>query len=182
MATEIKANKDTQQEQETSIKFEQKEGLKMNQEIKNTTQGSGAFHSIIIAAALSFTVSLICWSLFELFPNWGHTNLIAISEVVYAIWVDFAICVCMSVWGYVCFSEKFAVKASMVARFIVFAIVGYGIIAAWVFLSGWCPLNGFGLFTVICIIAFVFAGAITFIMSRVQDKKLNKQLSAYKDK
>ena len=145
-----------------------------------TTIGRDAI-SILGATTLSFTITIICWTLFGIMPDWSKTGTMAIDEVVNATWVSLAMCFCMSIWGYACFSEKFATKASMITRFATFSIVGYGIIAAWVFGSGWCPLEGLGTFSIICAIAFAISGIITYFCSKKTDKELQRKLENFKN-
>ena len=136
--------------------------------------------SILGATTLSFTITTICWTLFGIMPDWSKTGTMAIDEVVNATWVSLAMCFCMSIWGFACFSEKFSTKASMITRFATFSIVGYGIIAAWVFGSGWCPFEALGSFTIVCVIAFAFSGIITYFCTKSANKKLNAKLEDYK--
>ena len=150
--------------------------------MKNMTrENNGAARSIARATAVSFTICVLCWSTFELLPNWDGTGMISIFHVVSAVWVSLGICLCVSIWGYLCFSEVLVKKFSKLVRFLAFAVVGYGIIAAWVFGSGWCPIEGFWTFTIICIAAFAFAGAMNFISSARANARLQRQLEAYKD-
>lgn len=132
------------------------------------------------ATTLSFTITIICWSLFELLPDWSGAGTIGTAEAVRDIWVSLAICLCMSLWGCACFSERAAVRFSKIARLLVFAIGGYAIIAGWVFGSGWCPPSGFALFTIICVAALVLACVVTFICMNAADKRLNERLDEFK--
>ena len=138
--------------------------------------------NILTATSFSFTICMLCVSVFQFLPGWADGEMVGAADVVRVIWVSLAICLCMSVWGLICFSEKVMLRASKLARFILFAIVGYGIITGWVFASGWCPMSGFGLFTLICATAFVFAGVISLVPSAIADKRLNEKLDSYKAK
>ncbi len=148
----------------------------------NKSETENAFSTIATCTAISFTICILCWMFFELYPNWTGTGVISTSEAVRDICVSLATCLCMSILGYVSFSEKFITKISLPLRFCGFALFGYGIISAWVFGSGWCPPQGFALFTIICVVAFAFSGLMIFISSKTKDKKLSQQLSAYKNK
>ena len=139
-----------------------------------------AVAEIARATATSFTICVLCWSVFWLLPDWNGTGVIGSSEVVAAVWVSLGICVCMSVWGFACFSETFAKKASRSVRYLVFAVVGYGIISAWVLGSGWCPPEGFALFTIACVIVLVIVGIATGIGSKRSDALLNEHLDGFK--
>lgn len=144
-----------------------------NEKIKAST----AIKNIASATVLSFTICVLCWSVFWLLPDAGN---IASRDVVMAVWISLAICLCMSVLGFICFSEVFVKKASLVLRYLVFAIVGYCIITAWVFGAGWCPADGFGLFSIICIAVFIIVGVVRLVKVKKSDDILNKQLSNYK--
>ncbi len=146
------------------------------------TNLSKTINGIIAATTLAFTICMLCWSLFELLPDWSKTGTINTDEAVRDIWVGLAICLCMSIWGSICFSEKVAIKTPKIVRFLVFAVIGYGIITAWVFGSGWCPAEGFGLFSIICIAALALACIITFIVTAIEDRRLDAQLKNYKSK
>lgn len=139
-----------------------------------------ALRNIAGATVTSFTICVLCWSVFWLLPDWDGTGAIGTLEVVSAVWVSLGICLCMSALGFVCFSEAFARRAGKLARYLVFAVLGYGVIAAWVFGSGWCPMEGFGLFTAICAAALAFAGVVTFVGMRKTDAALNRQLDDFK--
>ena len=148
--------------------------------VNDKNKNSSKIRNIIIATSFSFTICILCVSVFQFLPGWAQGELVSAAEVVRAVWVSLAICLCMSLWGSACFSEKIMLKASKLVRYILFAIGGYVIITAWVFASGWCPMSGFGLFTLICIAALVFAGIITFVSSAIEDKHLNEKLDSYK--
>ncbi len=135
---------------------------------------------ILWITALSFAITILCWSSFELVPDWTGTGTIAIAEVLRDVWVSLAICFCMTIWGFVCFSEKASLKASILVQILAFSVGGYFIIAAWVFGSGWCPPQGFVLFTIIAVIALVVAAIITYICASREDKKLEKKLNELK--
>ncbi len=154
----------------------------MNNKVTNKSDltFAKAVGSIALATVIAFTITILCWTIFGVMPNWNGTGMISVSEVVCATWVSLGICVCMSCLGFACFSEAFATKASMIARFAVFAVLGYGIIAAWVIGSGWCPIEALGTFTLACVLAFAFAGLSVYICSSMTDKKLQQQLDAYK--
>lgn len=146
----------------------------------NNTNKNKVFGGIATATAVSFTICVLCWSIFELLPNWTGTGTVNTNDAIRDIWVSLAICFCVSTWSFICFSEKAAVKVSKPFQFLVFTIVGYGIVTAWVFGSGWCPAEGFGLFSIICIAAFVCADLIALIVAAIANKQLNEKLNAYK--
>jgi hypothetical protein len=149
---------------------------------ENDNSSGGAFSTIGVTTAIAFTICIICWMIFELNPNWDGTGVISIHDAVRDIIVSFGTCFCMSILGYVCFSEKFMTKIPLIGRYVGFVLVGYGIITGWVFDSGWCPPQGFKLFTIICAIAFAISGIMIFISTKIEDKKLQDQLGAYKNK
>ena len=136
--------------------------------------------SLLGATAISFTITIICWSLFELLPDWSQVGTISKIEAVRDIWVSLGACFTISILAFVCFSDKFATKASMLARTLIFSLLGYATLLAWVFGSGWCPFKGLGLFTIICVIAFTISGIITYFCTKSANKKLNAKLEDYK--
>ena len=158
----------------------EEKGTKMKDGNESTKKGTMA-GVLAGATTLSFTITIICWSLFELLPDWSGAGTIATGEAVRDIWVSLAICLCMSLWGCACFCEKAAVRFPKAARIIAFGIGGYAIIAGWVFGSGWCSMRGFALFTIICVAALAFSCIITFICMNAADKRLNERLGEFKD-
>ena len=144
---------------------------------ENDNNSGGAFSTIGVSTAIAFTICIICWMLFELNPNWDGTGVISIHDAVRDIIVSLGTCFCMSILGYICFSEKFMTKIPLIGRFVGFVLAGYGIIAGWVFGSGWCPPQGFKLFTIICAIAFAISGIMIFISTKFEDKRLQDQLA-----
>ena len=141
---------------------------------------SEAAKNIAGATATSFTICVLCWTAFWLLPDWTGTGVIGIPKIVTAVWASLGTCLCMSAWGFACFSEAFAKKAGVPARCLAFSVVGFGIIAAWVFGSGWCPPEGFILFAIICAIALGAASIATIVGSKKSDAILNERLSDYK--
>ena len=139
-----------------------------------------AVKRIVSATFTSFTICVLCWSVFWLLPCWEAVGTINILSVVGAIWVSLGICVCVSVLGFVCFSELFAKKWGMTTRYVLFSVFGYAIIAVWVFGSGWCPPDGFVLFTIICVAVFALVGIARFTRAKKSDELLNKQLNNYR--
>ena len=151
-------------------------------EMKDEKMKKGrALGAVAGAATLSFTITIICWSLFELLPDWSGAGAIATAEAVRDIWVSLAMCLCMSVWGFACFCERAAVRFPKAARIAAFGVGGYAIIAGWVFGSGWCPVEGFALFTAICVAALAASCIATFAASAAADKRLNERLGEFKD-
>ncbi len=142
--------------------------------------GASAAKKIASATFTSFTICVLCWSVFWLLPDWDGTHLIETIDVVVAIWVSLGICLCMSCLGFACFSEVFAKKASMLARYLAFSVFGCLIIIAWVLGSGWCPMAGFPTLAVFCVAAFAIVGVIGLIKAKRSDAMLNKQLNDFK--
>lgn len=138
--------------------------------------------SILKATTTSFTVCILCWSVFWLIPIWQSKGLVSALSVASAIWVSLGICLCMSICGFVCFSEALVKTASLPVRCLAFSVAGYTIITTWVFGSGWCPMNGFVTFTVICVLALLFACTAVLIQSKKANARLDEQLNRYKQK
>ena len=135
--------------------------------------------SVLQAICFSFTLCILFWMLFGVLPNWDGTGVVSINEVVHAVWVSLAICVCMSIWGFAVYSHFFTKHLSLLARIIIFSVGGYALITAWVFGSGWCPPEGFTLYSVVCAGALLFAALIACAVAKSTDKKLNQHLEDY---
>ena len=142
--------------------------------------GGSAAKRIATATFTSFTICVLCWSVFWLLPDWEDAGIIGTIDVVVAIWVSLGICLCMSFLGFACFSEVFAKKASMLARYLAFSVFGCLIIIAWVLGSGWCPMAGFPTLTFFCVATFAIIGIIRLINAKKSDEKLNRQLNDFK--
>ena len=143
-------------------------------------KAGNAVSNILKATATSFTICVLCWSVFWLVPIWQDVDMVSALDIAIVIWVSLGICLCMSMCGFVCFSEALVKRASLTVRCLAFAVVGYVIVTAWVFGSGWCPMEGFVTFTVICVIALLFACAVVLIQSKKANARLDEQLNRYK--
>lgn len=147
-----------------------------NEKIKIANAASG----ILQGTATSFTVCVLCWSVFWLMPVWQGAGVVSALDIAGAIWVSLGICLCMNICAFVCFSEALVKIVSLPVRCLAFSVAGYAIIAAWVFGSGWCPAEGFVTFTVICAAALLFACSVVLIQSKKANARLDEQLNRYK--
>ena len=136
--------------------------------------------SIALNTCISFTACVLCWAMFWAFPNWSGTGLIEGAKVVSAVWTSLAICACMSLLGFLCFSDAIVKRLNTTVRCVLFGVCGYIVIAGWVFGTGWCPITGLPLFSLICVGALVLSCVITVVATKADERRLNESLDSYR--
>ena len=135
---------------------------------------------IALTTCIGFTICVLCWTMFWLFPHIWQGGVIEVMKVVSAVWTSLAICVCMSLLGFLCFSDSVIKRLSITARCIFFGVGGYAVIAGWVFGTGWCLIMGFSLFSLICITSLVISCVITVVATKAADRRLQAGLDSYR--
>ena len=140
-----------------------------------------ALISIIRWGAVFFMVSIFYWLAFSIIPDYAGTGTISLMRMQRDILVYLGACFSLSTLGYICYSTRLMAKVPLILRILIFTVIGFGILTAFIIGSGMCPMSAFSSFAMSSAWAFIGVDIYIFMLFKRNDKMLQNNLKVYKN-